>query len=213
MEPPVCEGTSAMVAKSRYWLGKRKRLTQHPVATQSLDSCSYTPFWGWKRVYVQKGNQCWVSQLKHKKSADKNNTVSHFLLVSVNQLFVISILQFPRSLSGGHGRVEDEELPAAFCCLEGRQQIKSLHVSLKSAWDGTTVFCNNQCKKTPELCKHSGWCLPSLLLRTESQLWTLILHHRNKKSVSLSKPKHSTEKINSCLPKLTSVSRFVALLI
>lgn len=46
---------------------------------------------------------------------------THFLFVSVDQLFVIPVLQFARSLSSGHGGVEDEELSTTFCCLEGRE--------------------------------------------------------------------------------------------
>lgn len=46
---------------------------------------------------------------------------THLLFLSVDQLFVIPVLQFTGSLGGWHGGVEDEELSATFCCLEGRE--------------------------------------------------------------------------------------------
>lgn len=43
---------------------------------------------------------------------------THFFFVCVNQLFVVPVLQFARSLGSGHGGLEDEELSATFCCLQ-----------------------------------------------------------------------------------------------
>lgn len=42
---------------------------------------------------------------------------SDLLFLRVDQLFVVPVLQFARSLGRGHGRVEDEEFSAAFCSL------------------------------------------------------------------------------------------------
>lgn len=44
--------------------------------------------------------------------------LTHLLFFSVDQLFVVPVLQFAGRLGGGHGGVENEELPAAFCCLK-----------------------------------------------------------------------------------------------
>lgn len=50
--------------------------------------------------------------------APSTQNATHFLLLGVHQLFVIPVLQFARSLGGGHGGVEDEELSTALCCLQ-----------------------------------------------------------------------------------------------
>lgn len=50
--------------------------------------------------------------------APLTQNATHFLFLRVDQLFVIPVFQFARSLSGGHGGVKDEELSTALCCLQ-----------------------------------------------------------------------------------------------
>lgn len=49
----------------------------------------------------------------------QHRSATHFLFFGVDQLFVVSVLQFARSLGSGHGGVENKELSTAFCCLTG----------------------------------------------------------------------------------------------
>lgn len=50
----------------------------------------------------------------------------HLFFLCVYQLLVVPVLQFPRGLGGGDGGVEDEQLAAAFCCLERTKIIITL---------------------------------------------------------------------------------------
>lgn len=62
----------------------------------------------------------WLKELHSPQQA------TYLLFVGVDQLFVIPVLQFARSLGSGHGRLEDKELAATFCSLEERKDLSKV---------------------------------------------------------------------------------------
>ncbi|TNN71408.1 hypothetical protein EYF80_018357 [Liparis tanakae] len=71
-EPPVCEGTSAMVAMSMYWLGKRKRSTQQPCATH-LPGASAVGMEDWKMKSFPLHSAAWRGENNEKELKKKEH--------------------------------------------------------------------------------------------------------------------------------------------
>lgn len=47
----------------------------------------------------------------------------YLLFVCVNQLFVVSVLEFSRCFCSRQGGMEDEKLPRALCCLKATHKM------------------------------------------------------------------------------------------
>lgn len=81
---------------------------------------------------------------------------SDLLFLRVDQLLVVPVLQFARSLSRGHGRVEDEEFSAAFCSLGGRQRRAGWGVYFLDPGGGSNPSSNNQTQACCTIMRGNG---------------------------------------------------------